>query len=90
MTIIEINAQENGAHRNQTFDFAIDIPTGWASCNPEKMENYPFGEIVKTGKVNGILTVKEWSPLPIPEAPPIDDENVSSDELFNILLGVDE
>lgn len=48
MRIIEIKAQDNGAHRNQTGDFK-NIPEGWAVI-PDDMEtpNFPFGEIETT------------------------------------------
>ena len=45
MKIIEIEARENGSHRNQTGTF-VEIPEGWAVI-PDDMEtpNFPFGEI---------------------------------------------
>ncbi len=45
MIIIEIQALENGSHRNQTGNFKT-IPEGWAVI-PENMEtlNFPFGVI---------------------------------------------
>ncbi len=45
MRIIEINALDNGAHRNQRGNFKV-VPDGYAVI-PEDMEtpNFPFGEI---------------------------------------------
>lgn len=45
MKIIEIQALDNGAHRNQTGDFKT-VPNGWAVI-PDDMEtlNFPFGEV---------------------------------------------
>lgn len=43
--IIEINALDNGSHRNQEGNF-FKIPEGWAVI-PDDMEtpNFPFGEV---------------------------------------------
>ena len=45
MRIIEIEALENGSHRNQTGMFT-EIPEGWAVI-PDDIEtpNFPFGEV---------------------------------------------
>lgn len=45
MRIVEIEALENGSHRNQTGHFDV-IPEDWAVI-PDDMEtpNFPFGEI---------------------------------------------
>ena len=45
MLIIEIDALENGSHRNQNGTFDV-IPDGWAVL-PDNMEtpNFPFGDI---------------------------------------------
>ena len=45
MKIIEIQALDNGSHRNQTGVFKT-LPEGWARI-PDEMEtpNFPFGEI---------------------------------------------
>lgn len=67
MKIIEIKALENGAHRNQTGDFAI-IPEGWAVIpDGMELENFPFGE-VKARKKDGVKTVTGWTPGVVPEA----------------------
>ena len=46
MRLIEIEALENGAHRNQTISHLSKVPSGWAVI-PEDMvcENFPFGEV---------------------------------------------
>lgn len=66
MKIIEINALENGAHRNQNGNFE-KIPSGWAVI-PENMNtiNFPFGEI-KVEEIDGIMTVTEWISGTIPK-----------------------
>ena len=65
MQIIEIKALENGAHRNQTFDGVP--PDGWAVLPGSlETENFPFGEVV-VDEVNGVPTVVDWTPLPVPE-----------------------
>ena len=65
MKIIEIKALDNGAHRNQTGNFAV-IPEGWAVI-PDDMvcENFPFGE-VETAEIDGIMTVTKWTPGELP------------------------
>lgn len=70
MTIIEINALDNGAHRNQDGSFRT-IPDGWAVI-PDSMAtpNYPFGN-VEVEDVNGVPTVTAWEPGTIPEPEPV-------------------
>ena len=67
MRMIEIVALDNGAHRNQTLHGKL--PIGWALI-PDNMEceNFPFGEVTAE-EINGVMTVTEWTPLPIPEMP---------------------
>ena len=71
MRIIEITAQDNGAHRNQTGTFSI-IPSGWAVI-PDDIEtpNFPFGRVtvddtkippVVTGWMAGIIPESESTP----------------------------
>lgn len=69
MTIIEISALENGAHRNQTGNMCA-IPDGWAVI-PESMEtkNFPFGDVTAE-EIDGIMTVTSWAPGEIPEPEP--------------------
>ena len=52
MRIIEIAAQSNGAHRNQSGDFSI-VPDGWALI-PSSVtvpDTFPFVNIEVKGKV---------------------------------------
>ena len=89
MKIIEINTLENGSHRNQTGNFTI-IPEGWAVI-PEEMElgNFPFGEIV-VEEIEGTMTVTKWTPGIIPEPVPEPEPEPTTEELLNIILGVEE
>ena len=66
MKIIEIECMNNGAHRNQTSNAVIPVPSGWAIF-PDDMEtpNFPFGEVV-TEEINGVETVTSWTPGIIP------------------------
>lgn len=68
MRLIEIKAQPNGAHRNQTGELDI-IPEGWAVI-PGNMEtpNFPFGDIA-VKEIDGVRTVTKWIPGTIPEIP---------------------
>lgn len=87
MRIIEINAFDNGGHRNQAGTFAT-IPDGWAVI-PDDMEteNFPFGE-VEVAEVNKIMTVTKWTAGTIPEPEPTPEPEPSTDEVLNTLLGV--
>lgn len=79
MTIIEITALPNGAHRNQSGNFHT-VPDGWAVI-PDTMtcENFPFGEVV-TEKVNGVMTVTKWTPGEMPEPEPEPELEPTTDE----------
>ena len=89
--IVEIAALENGAHRNQTGNLPV-IPVGWAVI-PDDMEceNFPFGEVT-TEEIDGVMTVTRWTAGEIPpvEPEPEVEEEPTSDELLDILLGVSE
>ena len=76
MTIIEIQALENGAHRNQSGQLKV-IPEGWAVI-PEE--------------IDGVMTVTSWEAVDIPEdEPPVEVEPpITADEILNVLLGVTE
>ena len=73
MRIIEIQALSNGAHRNQN-GFAGDLPLGWAVI-PEGMtlRNFPFGKVT-AAEVAGVMTLVDWSPLPIPKPEEVEPE----------------
>ena len=66
MKIIEIQALENGSHRNQTGEFKR-IPEGYAVI-PDEMEtpNFPFGEI-EVEEIEGVMTVVKWTAGELPE-----------------------
>lgn len=66
MLIIEINALDNGAHRNQSWN-GSSIPDGWAVV-PDDMEteNFPFGEVT-VERVAGAMTVTKWTPGTLPK-----------------------
>lgn len=68
MIIIEIQAQNNGAHRNQTSNGVV--PEGWA-IKPDGMEceNFPFGDITVNAETPPVVT--KWTPLPMPEVEPV-------------------
>lgn len=68
MQILKIEALENGAHRNQSYNGVL--PDGWALI-PEGMEleNFPFGE-VSAEEINGVMTVTSWTPGVMPEPEP--------------------
>ena len=90
MTIIEISALENGAHRNQTGNMCT-IPDGWAVI-PDGMEieNFPFGNVT-VEEINGVMTVTSWTPGTIPtleQEPSVQtvDERVETLEAENALL----
>ena len=72
MKIIKIEANLNGAHRNQTSSGTIPVPSGWAII-PEGMEtpNFPFGSITVDNQTPPVVT--SWTPLPIPEPEPEPD-----------------
>lgn len=73
MKIIEIKSLKNGAHKNQTGNFK-SIPDDFAVI-PDDMilENFPFGKL-KYRTINGIKTVTNWEPLPIPEGEEVTEE----------------
>lgn len=87
MTIIEIEALENGAHRNQIATGVIAPPDGWAVI-PEDMklpETFPF---VNVKAADGVVTAMTAGtvPEPEPELEPTVDERVANLESENKLL----
>ena len=79
MRIIEIEALENGAHRNAAGEFE-SIPNGFAVI-PDTMEtpNFPFGT-VRVKEINGVMTVTRWIAGVIPEPEPEPEKPVSTIE----------
>ena len=86
MRIIEIKAQANGSHRNQTGNFK-SIPDGWAVV-PENMEceNFPFGE-VETEEIEGVMTVTKWIAGTIPKPTPMPEPEPTAEDKLNALVG---
>lgn len=79
MTIIEIIALENGAHRNQTGTFS-KIPDGWAVIPGNiPTPNFPFGELT-VENINGVMTVTSWTPGILPEPAPEPDPEPTAEE----------
>lgn len=85
MTIVEIVALDNGAHRNQVGVDGTFIPEGWAVL-PDSIvaENFPFGELT-CREIDGIMEITEWQALPIPEPEP-DPEIVDPFEAVDSML----
>lgn len=79
MTIIEIQALPNGAHRNQTVSRAVTVPDGWAII-PADMAipgTFPFVTLTVEGQ-----TVTGMGPgvVPEPETPaPTETEQLRAD-----------
>ena len=87
MQMIEINALENGAHRNQTYHGYL--PDGWAVIPPdmEIPDTFPFvaveaeeieGVMTVTGMTAGLLPAPDDEPAPIPENEPSVEERVAT------------
>nr|DAT44256.1 MAG TPA: hypothetical protein [Caudoviricetes sp.] len=79
MTIIEIQPQSNGAHRNQTVSGAVAVPDGWAVI-PADMAipgTFPFVDLVMDG--NQVVSM-EPGVVPEPETPaPTETEQLRAD-----------
>ena len=87
MTMLEIAALPNGAHRNQSAVFPL--PEGWAVIpDGMEMQNFPFGEVV-VEDVAGVPTVTAWVAGIVPE-PEEETTEPTDTDVLNILLGVDE
>lgn len=82
MTIIEIQPQSNGAHRNQTIQGGMACPRGWAII-PENMpipETFPFVTLTVEGQT---VTGMEPGVVPEPETPaPTETEQLRADVDF--------
>ena len=70
MIIVEIQALENGSHRNQTGNFT-NVPNGWAVIpDGADMPHLPFGEVTAK-EIDGVMTVTNWvagkKPEPFPD-----------------------
>lgn len=82
MRIIEIEALENGAHRNQMAFRDVEIPEGWAVIpdDIEIPETFPFVHVYASGKEVTDLT-PGIVPPPEPTPPTPDPEGEIWDEL---------
>lgn len=90
MTMLEIIALENGAHRNQTYHGAL--PDGWAIIPADmECENFPFGEVT-VEEIDGVMTVTNWVPGVVPEPEPEPEPHIepepTAEEILNAMLGV--
>lgn len=79
MTIIEIQPQSNGAHRNQTVSGAVAVPDGWAII-PADMAipgTFPFVLLTVEGQT---VTGMEPGVVPEPKTPaPTETEQLRAD-----------
>ena len=69
MTIIEIEALPNGAHRNQIGGI-FKVPDGWCKVpDGMELENCPYGEVTAE-EIDGVMTLTDWTPGTIPDPEP--------------------
>lgn len=91
MRIIEIQALDNGAHRNQTTT-STTIPTGWAEIPADVAipETFPFVDIqVEGNKVVSMTAVVVPDTEPQPEPEPTDTEQLRADvDFLSAMMGV--
>lgn len=79
MTIIEIQPQSNGAHRNQTIQGGMACPEGWAIIPADVPipATYPFVTLTVEGQT---VTGMEPGVVPEPEIPaPTEAEQLRAD-----------
>lgn len=84
MRIIEIQALDNGAHRNQTTT-STTIPTGWAEIPADMTipETFPFVDVVTSGgKIVSLRAREVPDPEPQPEPEPTETEQLRADVDF--------
>lgn len=91
MKIIEIQALDNGAHRNQTTT-STTIPTGWAEIPADVAipETFPFVDIqVEGNKVVSMTAGVVPEPEPEPELEPTETEQLRADvDFLSAMAGV--
>ena len=85
MRIVEIQALDNGAHRNQTVSGAVSVPTGWAEIPADVAipETFPFVDLVVEG--NQVVSMTAGvvpDPEPQPEPEPTETEQLRADVDF--------
>ena len=74
MTIVEIVALENGAHRNVTSEKLV-VPNGWAIVPPSlDTPNFPFGNLTVDDQTPPVVLTWEPVDIPAPEEEPSDTE----------------
>lgn len=84
MKLIEVQALDNGAHRNQTTTSAT-IPTGWAEIPADVAipETFPFVDLVVEGqRVVSMTAGVVHEPEPQPEPEPTETEQLRADVDF--------
>ena len=85
MRIIEIQALDNGAHRNQTVSGAVAVPDGWAEIPADVAipETFPFVDLqVEGSKVVSMTAGVVPDPEPQPEPEPTETEQLRADVDF--------
>lgn len=85
MTIIEIQPQSNGAHRNQTVSGAVAVPDGWAVILEDVPipATFPFVTLTVEGQtVTGMTAGVVPDPDPEPEPEPTEMEQLRADVDF--------
>lgn len=85
MKIIEIQALDNGAHRNQTVSGAVAVPDGWAEIPAAVAipETFPFVDVVTSGgKIVSLRARVVPDPEPQPEPEPTETEQLRADVDF--------
>lgn len=85
MRIIEIQALDNGAHRNQTVSGAVAVPDGWAEIPADVAipVTFPFVDIqVEGSKVVSMTAGVVPDPEPQPEPEPTETEQLRADVDF--------
>lgn len=91
MRIIEIQALDNSAHRNQIGNFST-IPTGWAEIPADVAipETFPFVDIqVEGSKVVTMTAGVVPEPEPDPEPEPTETEQLRADvDFLSAMMGV--
>lgn len=91
MRIIEIQALDNGAHRNQT-PTSTTIPDGWAEIPADVAipETFPFVDIQVEGqRVVSMTAGVVPDPEPEPEPEPTETEQLRADvDFLSAMMGV--
>lgn len=85
MKIIEIQALDNGAHRNQTVSGAVSVLDGWAEIPADVAipETFPFVDLVVEGqRVVSMTAGVVPDPEPQPEPEPTETEQLRADVDF--------